>query len=486
MWQPVEVSEAWLKARTGKLDILSPSWFAYRKTLGPNGLGTGPKSFMERLKRQHAIETGVIERLYDLTQGVTETLIEEGFREELISYGESSIPAGQLIEVLNDHLDAVDMVFDFIKEERPLGKNFLHELHLIVTRHQGQVEVIDSLGKRSLRDLRKGQFKEHPNNPRRIDGTTFQYCSPEQVESQITQMLDLYAGLEQSKTHPAIIAAWLHHAFATIHPYQDGNGRVGRLLTTLVLIRHGLFPFTVLRQEKPKYIDALEAADRSEVQPFVDLVVEGQHNQIERALSFMSADEDVDLTIAAKELVSVLANKESRIVEVNNGWVFFRREALKAIVIEATRKVGFELHSGGLKNDLRFQDLEYNSENKSYLKEIELMSNKYNYDADIRRTRSGINLMLFVDKVEEGKSHLDSVAAIVVVLHSNQNPHILHLGGFYNYWDKKGEIGSQSIILKKPLTISIDADVKIAELEIFNYVKQIYLKGITEIKNKLT
>ncbi len=69
------------------------------------------------------------------------------------------------------------------------------------------------------------------------------------------QLVNIYHALEEEKIHPLIIAGWVHHAFTTIHPFQDGNGRVVRLLASLILIKHKLFPITVLREEaKLKYI----------------------------------------------------------------------------------------------------------------------------------------------------------------------------------------------------------------------------------------
>ena len=44
-------------------------------------------------------------------------------------------------------------------------------------------------------------------------------------------------------------AAWLHHRFTQIHPYQDGNGRVARALASLLFIKAGWFPVVVTRDD---------------------------------------------------------------------------------------------------------------------------------------------------------------------------------------------------------------------------------------------
>ena len=64
---------------------------------------------------------------------------------------------------------------------------------------------------------------------------------------------------------PVIVAAWFHHRFTQIHPYQDGNGRVARALTTLILLRADLLPLVVDRDLRVEYIKALELADQKQL-----------------------------------------------------------------------------------------------------------------------------------------------------------------------------------------------------------------------------
>src|ERR1700675_4837639 len=75
-------------------------------------------------------------------------------------------------------------------------------------------------------------------------------------------------------------AAWLHHRFAQIHPFADGNGRVARAITSLVFIKAGWFPLIVKRDDWNRYIDALEAADAGDLRYLVALFVEAQRNTL--------------------------------------------------------------------------------------------------------------------------------------------------------------------------------------------------------------
>ena len=105
--------------------------------------------------------------------------------------------------------------------------------------------IHDPFGNRLEIVLVKGKFKEQANNPKRPDGVTHEYCPPIHVDSEMDRLLAFLN--EYSAQDPVIVSAWLHHRFAQIHPYQDGNGRVARALTSLVLLRADLLPLVVDR-----------------------------------------------------------------------------------------------------------------------------------------------------------------------------------------------------------------------------------------------
>lgn len=67
-------------------------------------------------------------------------------------------------------------------------------------------------------------------------------------------------------------AAWLYHRFVRAHPFQDGNGRVSRLLMAWAYVKRRLPPPVVTTEGKPAYIRALEAADEGDLKAFSDYV----------------------------------------------------------------------------------------------------------------------------------------------------------------------------------------------------------------------
>lgn len=284
LWSYVELTKNWNNSDTSSLDDISPSWYERREVLQNNSKEY--QEFITELKREHAIETGIVERMYDLEKGITETFIKKGFYESYVSHSDTNVPVPKLLAHLSDHLDAVDFVFDVVKENRELTVGFIKELHALVTRNQDYAEGRDQFGNKTKIPLLKGKFKEHVNNPTREDGVKIEYCPPEHVEAEMDNLVAIYNQAELDGVHPLINATWFHHAFTIIHPFQDGNGRVARLLASLILIKHGLFPFTVLREEaKAKYINALESADIGEPQMLIDYFAEVQKRHIEKALN---------------------------------------------------------------------------------------------------------------------------------------------------------------------------------------------------------
>ena len=303
LWKPISFTDNWKECDTSLLDEIVPSWIARREILQANSKEY--EDFIARLKRKHAIETGIVERMYDIDKGVTETLINEGFISALVGHGDTNIPKQTLFNHLQDHLDAVDFVFDIVKENRPLTKGFILELHQLTTRHQEFAEGRDQFGNKTKIDLIKGRFKERENNPTRDDGTTILYCPPEHVEAEMDNLIAIYDELCELNVNPLIIATWVHHAFTTIHPFQDGNGRVVRLIASLILIKNNLFPITVLREEaKVKYIQALEEADEEKPQKLVTYFAEIQKRNIEEALNIKEVN-----TTSLDEVTSVFKKK---------------------------------------------------------------------------------------------------------------------------------------------------------------------------------
>lgn len=117
---------------------------------------------------------------------------------------------------------------------------------------------------------------------------------------------------EHKEEDPVIVASWLHHRFTQIHPYQDGNGRVARALTTMVLLRAGILPIVIGRDMRVEYIAALESADLGNLVPLGLIFA-----RLERALILQALGVDADAEVVGQraltsEVLNSLADRLAR------------------------------------------------------------------------------------------------------------------------------------------------------------------------------
>ena len=268
---PTELSDSELRA-------LSSVWIERRGILDESG---SISEFTERLKREWAIETGLIERLYTLDRGITELMIRHGVNAALIPHTAGGNPA-HTVAMIGDQQDAIESVFAFVKGDRPLSTSYVKELHSLFTRNQEFVEGRDQFGRKTQVRLIRGDYKKQPNNPTRPDGTVHPYCPPEHVAAEMDRLLELH--LAHDDVAPEVEAAWLHHRFARIHPFQDGNGRIARALATLVFVKANWLPLVVRDTHRAKYIDALERADSGDLKALVSFFSSLQREEFIRAI----------------------------------------------------------------------------------------------------------------------------------------------------------------------------------------------------------
>ena len=254
---------------------------------------------IQQVERLWSIETGIIEGLYTLNRGTTTTLLEHGFVPELVKSQDTNIAPCQLIAILQDHQSSVELVHGYIREERPLSAHTIRELHACITAHQETHEAMDSLGRRVKRPLRRGVFKQYSNNPTQPVGRVHGYCLPEQVDSEIERLNNLYEIYEEREDiHPVLCAAWLHHRFVQIHPFADGNGRVARALMNWHLIKQEFLPVAITHPRRLPYLHALVQADAGDLIPFVEFLLRAARRMVHRVVG----DEDTSLALLGSAL----------------------------------------------------------------------------------------------------------------------------------------------------------------------------------------
>jgi len=111
-----------------------------------------------------------------------------------------------------------------------------------------------------------GEYKTLPNSVITATGEIFEYASPVEVPARMQALMDWLAdALSQKSGHIVSIAARLHHDFVLIHPFDDGNGRVARMLVNYLFLREGFPPIIVPTEQKAAYLASLRLADAGEI-----------------------------------------------------------------------------------------------------------------------------------------------------------------------------------------------------------------------------
>lgn len=247
------------------------------------------EAWLAERNRAFAIETGEIEGLYTLKRGVTEQLIAEGFAGVVGAHTVESLEDRTLKGLLEDQNAACEMLWQDVAQGRPLSASMVKDWHHLLVRHQETVAgltTVDGRGRRvEVPFVRKGMWKIAPNNPRRPDGVVHEYCPPEQVQSEMDRFFGIYNDEVAPRGYPVEVeAAWLHHRFVRTHPFQDGNGRVSRLLMAYAYVKRFLPPPVISADFKPGYIAALEVADRGDLETFVRYIANLAQGQTETSV----------------------------------------------------------------------------------------------------------------------------------------------------------------------------------------------------------
>ncbi|MGV8139410.1 MAG: Fic family protein [Mangrovibacterium sp.] len=106
-----------------------------------------------------------------------------------------------------------------------------------------------------------------------IKGDRQQTSKPETIEDEMEKLIEWYnQSVKAGHEHPVARAAWLHYRLTVIHPFTDWNGRIARLLLNHTLMRDGYLPVLIRRDERLKYYETLEKADRGNPEPLVRFI----------------------------------------------------------------------------------------------------------------------------------------------------------------------------------------------------------------------
>ena len=235
----------------GKIEgavLVGKTWSIPADTLLPRNGKVKESPLLKRMKEEKdgKINGGIYHRTQiDLTYNsnhiegsrLTHEQTRYIFETNTIGISDDSINVDDIVETTN-HFRCIDLMIDFATDR--LSEPLIKEFHRIL--------------KSGTSDSRKSWFNvgDYKKLPNEVGGNVT--CPPEEVHTRMKALLSSY-NAKKNKTLEDIID--FHHKFEAIHPFQDGNGRVGRLVMFKECLANGIVPFIITEELKLFYYRGL-------------------------------------------------------------------------------------------------------------------------------------------------------------------------------------------------------------------------------------
>lgn len=171
-------------------------------------------------------------------------------------------------EEMRGHDVAIELVRTLAQEARLLTEGDVRDLNRIVLK-EGFWRVAQTPdGEQTRKWIEPGRYKTAANHVLTTTGEIFQFVAPEATPAAMSDFVVWLRGqIESPSLLLPMLLARAHHEFIRIHPFDDGNGRVVRLLLNYVLLRAELLPVVVKSRDRRGYLAAIALADAGDLAP---------------------------------------------------------------------------------------------------------------------------------------------------------------------------------------------------------------------------
>ncbi len=167
------------------------------------------------------------------------------------------------LEEMKAHNIGLKMVLSEALADKPLTETFIRQTHQILLREDYEVYRNLPGGISTSYTVHAGCYKTRPNSVITPSGERFEYASPEETPGLMADLVRWYREEEEKAIlNPLEIAALFHYRYIRIHPFEDGNGRIARLMMNFILARHNYPLIVVPTKTKRQYLEALSSVDK--------------------------------------------------------------------------------------------------------------------------------------------------------------------------------------------------------------------------------
>lgn len=210
-------------------------------------------------------------------------------------------------------------------KEHPLTESAIRYLNEILLAEPYWKEAKTADGQPTRIKVIPGNYKQHANGVPLENGEEISFVSPRETLIKMPELISWFREEEEKKELPLVVlAATLHFRFVSIHPFDDGNGRISRLLMNYVFYKNGLPPVIIKSDDKKNYLRSLREADAGNLDAFIDYIAEQLIWSLDlsiRCAKGEEIEEAEDWKKQLKVLSAGLNDKEKTIVQKDLGTV---------------------------------------------------------------------------------------------------------------------------------------------------------------------
>lgn len=230
-----------------------------------------PPAILEELKQRYDVRFTYNSNAIEgntLTQSETELVLSKG-----ITIGGKTLV--EHLEVIG-HEEAINYIETLAQARAPIGEWEIRQIHTLILRKISPSEA--------------GQYRQLDV---KAAGTEYVYPPHYQLPELMSEFVGWLVA-EGTNLHPVIAATEAHYRFVSIHPFRDGNGRTGRLLMNLLLMRAGSSIAIIANQQRQAYIEALVQGQNSQddIGPLLELVIRAVRESFVETLALVASAAD--------------------------------------------------------------------------------------------------------------------------------------------------------------------------------------------------
>ncbi len=174
------------------------------------------------------------------------------------------------------HKEAIDYIETLSRSNTVIGEWEIRQIHSLV-----------------MRKIAPAEAERYRQLDVKAAGTGHVYPPHYQLPERMNELVQ-WLSAAQSEAHPLVFATEAHYRFVSIHPFIDGNGRVGRLLMNLLLLKAGFPIVTISSRQRLAYIESLVQAQQAQddLTALLDLVCQTAYDSLVETLSVVASAAD--------------------------------------------------------------------------------------------------------------------------------------------------------------------------------------------------